>query len=105
MELGQAAQRRGETDREFLLDSTPDPGVRVTARESTVEWRAAASGDSILLLLANPSATPQKVSVRWTFEVGNYSGGSTTATINRLKNGAAEVTLGPSEALGLLGEK
>lgn len=89
---------------EFLLDSTPDPGVRVTARESTVEWRAAASGDSILLLLANPSATPQKVSVRWT---------SKSATLRRVdngdnqpvENGAAEVTLGPSEALGLLGEK
>jgi hypothetical protein len=89
---------------EFLLDSKPDTSVQVTAPKSAVEWRAAASGDSILLLLANPSSEPQTVTLKWN---------SKSAVLRRndngvklpLENGAAEITLVPNEALGLHGEK
>jgi len=89
---------------EILLDSTPDPGVRVTARESAVEWRAVARGDSVLLLLANTSSESQKVSLQWTSKL------SALRRIDHrieqpVENGAAEYTLGPNEAVGLLGEK
>jgi hypothetical protein len=85
---------------ELLLDSMPAPELKVTAREAAVEWRAAAKGDSMLVLLANTSSEPQLVRVPLP---------SKPAVLRRidsgvkvpLENGAAELTLGPNEAVGL----
>lgn len=89
---------------EFLLDSAPDPAVKVTARESALQWRAAARGDSILLLLANPSSESNRVSLTWTSKSAVLRRVDTGAKL-QIENGAAEITLGPNEALGLRGEK
>lgn len=89
---------------EFLLESQPDAAVKVTAPGSAVEWRAAVSGDSILLLLANPSSESQKVSLAWPAKSAVLRRVSSGAKL-QVENGAAELTLGPNEALGLLGER
>lgn len=89
---------------EFLLESQPDVAVKVTARDSAVEWRAAASGDSILLLLANPSSEAQKVNLTWPAKSAVLRRVVTGVKLP-VENGAAEITLGPNEALGLVGEK
>ena len=84
---------------EFLLDSQPEPAVQVKVRDSAVEWRAAARGDSILLLLANTSSERQTVNLHFT---------SKRAVLQRLDNGGKfplenGAELGPKEALGLRG--
>lgn len=89
---------------EFVLDSRPDPSVNVTARESSVEWRAAARGDLRLLLLANTSSESQAVKVQWTSQptvLRRVDNG----VKQRIENGVTELTLGPNEALGLFAEK
>lgn len=87
----------------FLLDSAPEPGLRVTGPDMAVEWRAAKRDDAILLLLTNPSAESQTVKLHWT---------SPAAVLRRLdngcelqiQNGAAEITLGPHAAVSLRGK-
>lgn len=89
---------------EFLFDSVPDPAIKVTARESAVDWRAATKGGTTVLLLANTSSEPRRVNVQWS---------SNSAVLNRvdngakqpLENGVLEYALGPNEALGLRSEK
>jgi hypothetical protein len=85
---------------EFLLESAPAQTMRVTPRESAVEWRAAARDGSVVILLANTSPEPQTVSVRWT---------PPSAVLRRVdndveqpvENGVAEITLAEHEALAL----
>ncbi len=89
---------------EFLLDSLSARGVKVTAREAAVEWRAAARGDSILLLLANTSSESHRVRVELPDKpalLQRIDNGLKLA----LEKGAAEITLGPNEAVGLRAEK
>jgi hypothetical protein len=89
---------------EFLLDSLPARGVKVTAGEAAVEWRAAARGDSILLLLANTSSESHRVRVELPDKpalLQRIDNGLKLA----LEKGAAEITLGPNEAVGLRAEK
>jgi len=89
---------------EFLLEGQPEAAVRVSAREAAVEWRAAARGDAVLLLLANTSSESQTVSVKWPSKSAELRRLDNGAKL-KVENGAAELTLGPKEALGLRGEK
>ena len=89
---------------EFLLNSRPELAVTATDRQPAVEWRAAANGDSILLLLANTSGELQSVKLRWRSE-STVLRRIDDGTKLRVENGTAEFTLGPHQTLGLRGEK
>jgi hypothetical protein len=89
---------------EFLLESQPEPAVKGADQNPAVEWRAVSRKDSTLLLLANTSADSQAVKVRLPAGMKSFRrlDGGGNVSVN---NGAAELMLGPKEAVGLRSEK
>lgn len=88
---------------EFLLESEREPAIGVTA-DPAVESRAAAKGDQALLLVANTSPETQSVKIRWVAKsamLESIGEGKKVTVVN----GAAELRLGPMQAVGLRGER
>jgi hypothetical protein len=89
---------------EFLLDSQPDPTVKVTAKSADIAWRAAIRNRyATLLLIANPTDKDQAVTVEVPSRfraLRRFVGGEVL-----VRKGAANFTLKPYEALGLRGVK
>lgn len=87
---------------EFLLDSQPEPTVKVTAKSADVDWRAVSRPDACLILLANPTDKMQGVSIEVPSKIKSFQrldGGKIAA-----EQGQLTLMLMPFEAGGLIGK-
>jgi len=98
--LNAEVQRIGE----FLLGSSPIPGVQVTG-STAIEWRAAHNGDTVLLLLTNTALERQTVKLKWTSQALTLTPIQNDAVKVAIENGLAEITLEPHQSLACLGPK